>query len=736
MITPHTAGRDGEPRQPNSLPNSLHQSPPESPPQSSLFSASAPRETGGARHTDPRPVARGQSLRTRLGALTMAAAATAAWAAAGSAMAEGAASMTPAPPQTAAVDLSPIAQAPQPSPLPDGWEHGAFMEIFVRGYQDSDGDGIGDLRGLISRLDYLQALGVKGLWLMPIQASADHDHGYATVDYRRIEPQYGTLEDFDTLIREAHRRGIGVVMDYILNHSARQHPLFTAAQSDPRSPWRDWFVWSQAPLKDLQAWTIFDQTPWYLPDGAAAAGSGSGSASVPASAPNARSKSKPMSKPKANAKGRSAPTPARYFATFGKDMPDFNMRNPAVVRYHEDSLRFWLNRGLDGYRLDAVPHLIENNARDWNDQPESRVLTGAFTRLIKSYPKRHVVCEATAEPTVYAQPDICGSAFAFGLERAIITAAKGDGQASVEATAQVAGWFTRAPLSMATMLSNHDIFAGQRAWDQFGGDEQRYRLAAATYLLLPGTPFIYYGEEIGQAGLTDLPGDQPLRAPMSWTTEGGFSSGQPFRPLSPNRATHNAQAQAADPQSLLHFYRDMLALRNTQPSLARGSYEQPVAQGQVLSFQREWQGERTLVAINYGQTPATLSVPTTADVVLRQLYPVAAVANGAASGSGSGSASAITAMSSTAVLAPCADASSAMRAVTASGASSAATATAVTGTTSVTGVTAETAIARIPAAPTAPTAQAAQPAPTVQAAQAASLDLTLPPLSVQVYRLR
>ncbi|ALV08106.1 Alpha amylase catalytic region [Roseateles depolymerans] len=531
------------------------------------------------------------------------------------------------------------------------------MEIFVRGYQDSDGDGIGDLRGLISRLDYLQALGVKGLWLMPIQASADHDHGYATVDYRRIEPQYGTLEDFDTLIREAHRRGIGVVMDYILNHSARQHPLFMAAQSDPRSPWRDWFVWSQAPLKDLQAWSIFDQTPWHLPDGPAD--------------PAARA-----------TKGRPAAAPSRYFATFGKDMPDFNMRNPAVVLYHEDSLRFWLNRGLDGYRLDAVPHLIENNARDWNDQPESRVLTGAFTRLIKSYPGRHVVCEATAEPTVYAQPDICGSAFAFGLERAIITAAKGEGEASVEAAAKVAGWFTRAPLSMATMLSNHDIFAGQRAWDQFGGNERRYRLAAATYLLLPGTPFIYYGEEIGQAGLTDLPGDQPLRAPMSWTAEGGFSSAQPFRPLSPNRATHNAQAQAADPQSLLHFYRDMLALRNTQPSLARGSYEAPVAQGHVLAFQREWQGERTLVAINYGETPAQVTVPTSAEVVLRPLYPAA---TGAASAR---------VMSATAALATTTD-----------------------GMNSDAGAQGKEAPRR--------------PVP-----QPSTLELTLPALSVQVYRLR
>jgi glycosidase len=576
------------------------------------------------------------------------------------ALSAGAFAAKPSSASTPPVDLSPVTAQRSPSPLPDGWEHGAFMEIFVRGYQDSDGDGIGDLRGLISRLDYLQALGVKGLWLMPIQASADHDHGYATVDYRRIEPQYGTLEDFDTLIREAHRRGIGVVMDYILNHSARQHPLFTAAQSSPASPWRDWFVWSDAPLKDLQAWTIFDQTPWYLPEGAR--------------------------------------TRSRYFATFGQDMPDFNMRNPAVVRYHEDSLRFWLNRGLDGYRLDAVPHLIENNARDWNDQPESRVLTGAFTRLIKSYPRRHVVCEATAEPTIYAHPDICGSAFAFGLERAIITAAKGDGEASEAAVAKVAGWFTQAPLSMATMLSNHDIFAGQRAWDQFGGDERRYRLAAATYLLLPGTPFIYYGEEIGQAGLTELPGDQPLRAPMSWTADGGFTRGQPFRPMSPNRATHNAQAQEADPASLLHFYRAMLALRNGHPSLARGSYDAPVAQGQVLAFQREWQGERTLVAINYGESAARLALPVSTDMVLRQLYPAA---------SGASAAGAVGTMATGA---------------------SVMSATAMTKTTA----GEQDASASAPS----PSSVGRTTSPAARSAGSAQLDLTLPPLSVQVYRLR
>jgi hypothetical protein len=147
---------------------------------------------------------------------------------------------TPAP-----IDLSPVPAASSPVKLPPGWHHGAFMEIFVRAYQDSDGDGVGDLKGLISRLGYLKRLGIKGLWLMPIQANADGDHGYATTDFRAVAPEYGTLRDFDTLLREAGRRGIGVVIDYVVNHSAAEHPMFVEARANPGSPWHDWYVFSE-----------------------------------------------------------------------------------------------------------------------------------------------------------------------------------------------------------------------------------------------------------------------------------------------------------------------------------------------------------------------------------------------------------------------------------------------------------------------------------------------------------
>ncbi|MGQ3051664.1 MAG: alpha-amylase family glycosyl hydrolase [Roseateles sp.] len=495
------------------------------------------------------------------------------------------------------IDTRPVVAQARSSGLPSHWQHGVFMEIFVRGYQDGDGDGIGDLRGLTSRLDYLKKLGISGIWLMPITASSDHDHGYATTDFRTIEPQYGTLADFDELVREAHQRGIGIVMDYVINHASWQFPPFQHAVADRNSPWRSWFVWNTNPGP---GWDIWGKLPWY--DAATQPWTWTGAL-----------KDLPPFQPG---------SPDIYFGTFGPHMPDFNLRNPAVVQYHEDSLRFWLNRGLDGYRLDAVPHLIENNAKDWNDQPESRVLTKRFQDLIKSYPSRYVVCEATAEPIAYGEPGLCGGAFAFNQNYEIVKAAKGD----AAAVQKVADYYRAMAPTMATFLHNHDIFTGPRVWDQLRGDEARYRLAAASYLLLPGTPFVYYGEEIGQAGIqgTGPEDDAPLRAPMSWTPDnrgpGGFTTNaQPFRPLSLNRSRHNAASQQRDPASLFNFYRELIALRHASGALTLGRYEADKVDGQLWTFQRVHGKERVLVAINYGDTPAALNLPARA----LPLYPKA-----------------------------------------------------------------------------------------------------------------
>ncbi len=497
---------------------------------------------------------------------------------------------------TPAVDTRPVAPLLRKSPLPAHWQHGVFMEIFVRAWKDSDGDGIGDLKGLTQTLDHLQGLGISGIWLMPITQNADGDHGYATIDFRAIDPAYGTLADFDELIKQAHKRGIGVVMDYVINHSAATHPMFEQARQGPGAPFRDWFVWSDtAPV----GWDIWGKYPWY----AVAAQPWKWTGEV---------KDMPLPGPEAR---------DFYFGTFGPHMPDFNFNNPAVLDYHLSSLRFWLNRGLDGYRLDAVPHLIENSAKDWNDQPQSRTLTKLLQDQIKQYPQRFVVCEATASPQDYGDPALCGGAFAFGHVHHYVGAAMG----KAESVQQVAQYYLKARPTMATFLSNHDIFAGRRLWDQVDGDEARYKLAAAGYLLQPGTPFVYYGEEVGQAGVHTLQGDQPLRSPMSWTantTTAGFSRGTPFRPIAPHAATHNVRAQKARTDSIYHFYKAMIGLRKRWPSIARGSYENANAQGLVASWQRKLGAEHTLVLINYGTSGTEATVAALpAGARLRPLWP-------------------------------------------------------------------------------------------------------------------
>jgi len=457
-------------------------------------------------------------------------------------------------------DLGTVTAQMQASPLPEGWYRGAFMQIYVRAYKDSNGDGVGDLQGLISKLDYLQDLGVKGLWLMPVMQSQDRDHGYAVKHYRDIETDYGSLDDLKALIAQAHQRGMGVILDYVINHSSDKHPLFLNASSSRLNAQRDYYVWQDtAP----SGWSIFGTNPWY----------------------NAMT--------------------GYYFAAFWSGMPDFNWKNDKVRAFHHDNLRFWLNLGVDGMRFDAVGNLAENGASAWNSQPESHTVMNAVQTLVKSYDKRYLVCEGPDAPQAFGAASSCGSAFAFDLKDAVIKAAKGDAS-SVQA---VADYFKTAPAGMATFLANHDSFAGDRLWNQLGGDLAKYRLAAATYLLLPGTPFVYYGEEIGMGSGSGLSGDAALRAPMSWTSQStGFSTSTPFRAVASNITSQNVASQVGVTSSLHSHYKSLLNLRNTWPSLNAGTYQYPTTSGSVLAFQRHASTQKALVLINYGTAAATVSL--------------------------------------------------------------------------------------------------------------------------------
>lgn len=479
-------------------------------------------------------------------------------------------------PTLPAVDMSTVPAADPGSALPANWHRGAFMEIFVRSYKDSDGDGIGDLRGLTSQLDYLRDLGIGGIWLMPVTRSQDHDHGYAVADYRAIETPYGSLADFDELLRQAHARGIGVIVDYVINHSAAANPLFVNARAASSNPYRNWYLWQG--LKPA-GWSIYGNDPWRGSVG------------------------------------------NYYFAPFWDQMPDFNLLNPAVVAYHHDNLRFWLNRGVDGFRFDAVGNLVENGPAAWEGQPQNHTLLRQARSLMDGYARRYLVCEGPVDPVGYAAS--CGSAFAFQNSANLIGAARAD----PAAVRRAAEFPLQASAGMATMLSNHDSFAGDRVYNQLGGNLAQYRLAAATYLLQPGTPFIYYGEEVGMAR-GSAGGDPGLRTPMSWsasTAHAGFTTGTPYRSLSTNVAAFNVAAQQADPDSLLNFYKAMLALRKGHPAVATGSYENVTINGAAMGFQRRLGNEWLLVAINYGTGPTTLSATgLPADAQLRALYPSSA----------------------------------------------------------------------------------------------------------------
>jgi glycosidase len=456
-------------------------------------------------------------------------------------------------------DRGAVALAPPATQLPSDWPYGAVMQVYVRAYQDSNGDGIGDLKGLTQRLDYLASLGIKGIWLMPVTASSDRDHGYAVQDYRAIEPDYGTLDDLRAFIQAAHTKGIGVITDYLINHASDQHPLFRNARASAQSPDRNYFVWQ---AEKPTGWDVWGKDPWY------------------------------------------AAETGHYFATFGSNMPDFNWRNPAVEAFHFDNIRHWLNLGLDGIRFDATKHLIENSARNWDNQPESHAIMRQVRELVRQVPHAHMVCEAPA--AVRDTTESCGQAFDFDLPGKLFSAVNAPAENHVAA---LAAHIRGLPANPAVFLANHDRFAGDRVWNQVGGDLGRAKRAAASILLMPGTPYLYYGEEIGMGSNPTLSGDWGLRTPMSWTaSSAGFSAGQPFRAASGNQGQQNVAAEEARPEGLLHFYRQLMRLRNARPSIAQGERLQVVSQGAVLLMELRRGQEGTLVLLNYSDQSVSQTV--------------------------------------------------------------------------------------------------------------------------------
>ena len=467
-------------------------------------------------------------------------------------------------------DVAPVAVGNTQSALPKDWSRtAAFMEIFVRSYQDSNGDGIGDFKGLTSRLDYLKSLGVTGIWLMPIMPSGDHDHGYAVSDYRAIDPDYGTMQDFETFVREAHKRGIGVILDFVINHSASDNAIFKSAEASKASPYRDWYVFS-------------DQNPgWYDPQKRGQDGA---------------FYTDPW---------RKAPDgPGWYYGVFSEQMPDWNLRNPRVVRYLQDTMRFWMNKGVDGFRLDAVTMLLEDGPKAYFNNPGNPGVVAQLRATLDPYQNRYMICEASEGAALYLKA--C-DAFAYGTQQHIIASVKAGRLDAGLIKALQSPDLDKTPLA----LQSHDAYVGDRLIDQFGvNGVDGYRLAAAVSILASATPFSYYGEEIGMSnnGVYNDPG---LRAPMSWdgdTKNVGFTTGRPYRDVAINAAGMNVANEQGDPASLLSFYSRLYHVRQAHPVLGTGAFSlQSAAGDDTLVFTRTGADDQVAVMINLSDAPRTVS---------------------------------------------------------------------------------------------------------------------------------
>jgi glycosidase len=450
-----------------------------------------------------------------------------------------------------------------------GWNRGAVCyEVFVRSFYDSDGDGIGDLNGLIQKLDYINDgsastqhdLGARCIWLMPVAESPSY-HGYDVTNYYRVEPDYGSNEDFKRLVAEAHRRGIRVLVDMVLNHASSEHPFFQDALRNPRSAYRDWFRWSAKHPGVKNPW---GGDNWH----------------------------------------RSPARDEYYYGFFWSGMPDWNYATPAVREEAKKVARFWLEEmGVDGFRLDAIPYLVEENG-----QVHHAAGTHSFLREYAGYIRRIApdaftigeVWDSTGAMLAY-YPDQLDAHFAFDVSDAILDAVR-TGSATklfppimrLQRALPAHRW--------SPFLRNHDQ---TRTLTHLGGDIARAKVAATLLLTLPGLPFVYYGEEIGMTG--DKP-DPRLRTPMQWTRgpAAGFTSGTPYESLQPDSVTANVEVQDADPNSLLNLYRRLIHLRAENSALGQGELIPLQASSESAASYLRRDGDRVvLVVANLSPTPLT-----------------------------------------------------------------------------------------------------------------------------------
>jgi alpha-glucosidase len=476
------------------------------------------------------------------------------------------------------------------------WRHAVFYEIYPRSFADSNGDGIGDLKGITEKLDYLKALGVDAIWITPCYPSPQVDFGYDVSDYQNIDRMYGTLDDFDRLMSEVQKRGIRIIMDFVLNHTSDQHAWFKESRSSRNNPKRDWYIW-----RDGKG----DQPPnnWLSTFGGSA--------------------------------WKFDPTTGQwYYHFFYPQQPDLNWRNPQVEQAMFDVTRWWYRRGVAGFRLDAVDTLFEDP--NLHDNP---ILPGKNrygdpnmeNRYNTKLPELHDVLQRLRQVADEHDAVLIGETWTKDIDE--LKQYYGSHTRELQlpmdflfttvnklsplefrkqiAAVDAAGW-------PVYVLSNHDIV---RSYVRYGDGQHNdaiAKLMAALYLTLRGTPIMYYGEEIGMAnndpkrkqdvkdpigklGWPEEKGRDGERTPMQWNSlrNAGFSTGMPWLPVGPNYKTHNVESELKDPDSILNVYKQLLAIRHTNQALAQGEYV-PLAEDDpnMLAYLRRYQDEAVLVILN------------------------------------------------------------------------------------------------------------------------------------------
>jgi alpha-glucosidase len=488
----------------------------------------------------------------------------------------------------------------------DWWQTGIIYQVYPRSFMDSDGDGVGDLNGIAARLDYLKWLGIDAVWISPIYPSPMADFGYDVSDYTGVHPLFGTMEDFDRLLAEAHGRDIRVILDFVPNHTSDQHPWFIESRSSRDNPRRDWYIWRQA-----------------RPGGAA---------------PNNW-----LSHFGGSAWEWEETTGQYYYHAFLKEQPDLNWRNPKVQAAMMDVLRFWLAKGVDGFRVDVIwemikdqqfrdnpvnPGYVEGRVRPYlqllplnsADQPENHEIVRMMRAVLEEYHERVLIGEiylplerlmkyyGEQEPECHLPYNFLLVTLPWHARRIASAIDK------YHASLPTHGWPN-------WVIGNHDVNRiATRA-----GPRQR-RVAAMLLMTLRGTLTMYYGDEIGMENVPVPPDAEqdpvgknigsgfsrdPARTPMQWDSSpnAGFSEAKPWLPIARDYKRVNVAAQSEDPDSILNLYRRLIALRKSEAALTVGSYRGLPAEGDLLAFVREHAGRRFLVALNLGSKATTLELP-------------------------------------------------------------------------------------------------------------------------------